>query len=234
MPVGSSQRSSPSEDVTTPLGTPGTALTEPSSKKSSFLHGTPSKSTKGVVHPTLGFGNGLTSNPAVNLSRGLQLSFDGNKNQSDTKTATVSLKENGGQGNYGPIDNDWCTKNQLNAYGKVIADQKLSPTAAAFLPFCANSSVGKPPVTAKAADTTTSLLGTVSTATQLGTFSTDTEVTRAIKISGIYGIVTVEQVEECFKVCLYILGSNFINVSLGQAWIGRFEANLPCWQRSLD
>ncbi|KAI9745753.1 MAG: hypothetical protein M4579_007643, partial [Chaenotheca gracillima] len=198
MPGGSSQHSSPSEDVTTPLGTPGTALTEPSSKKSLLIHGTPSKSTKGVVNPTHGFGNGFASSPAANLSRGLQLSFKSNNNQLDNKVATIPFK-NENEGNHNLSDSDWGLKNNVNSRAKVIADQKLSPTAADFLPFYSSSSTGQGLLTTIATDTETPASGTVSTANRLGAFSTDTGVTRALKISGIYGAVTADQVEDCVK-----------------------------------
>jgi hypothetical protein len=38
----------------------------------------------------------------------------------------------------------------------------------------------------------------------LGTFSTDTRVTRALRISGIYMPVSREQVENCLQVSVYI------------------------------
>lgn len=106
-------------------------------------------------------------------------------------------------------------------------EQKLSATASAFLPFnfrlnnqaAMHSSVpsnahniGPDSATSnelKSGDnhvmdpkSPTNILNTGTT--QLGTFSTDTRVTRALRISGIYMPVSREQVENCLQVSVYI------------------------------
>lgn len=103
---------------------------------------------------------------------------------------------------------------------KMRPEQKLSATASAFQPFnfrLSQSSM-RSPANAQGAisDTTTSTkwkngdnhlvnpnspTGSLqSGVAQLGTFSTDTKVTRAIRISGIYMPVSREQVETCLQV----------------------------------
>lgn len=97
--------------------------------------------------------------------------------------------------------------------------QKLSPTASTFQPFglsiqgiaAAPVVVSSPIIeprktsmsTPKKSRTPSSPTGSHSSfnTSQTGVFSTDTVVTRALKISGIYGSVSRDQVEDCIKVC---------------------------------
>lgn len=119
----------------------------------------------------------------------------------------------------------------ISGSGKFKGDQKLSPMASSFQPFGLRTNNGgsvNAPVIVSSPGTfgdgtsdvtpqptcTKGLSSPVSSAgsqasndTQMGTFSTDTNVTRALKVYGIYGIVTVDQVEACIKVgqVLFIL-----------------------------
>ena len=104
---------------------------------------------------------------------------------------------------------------------KQKSDQKLSATASAFQPFmfrmnAQNSEAAVQPYGFASTPSSTAyfqgISGLMPTSTnttpvkasnsQMGSFSTDTRVTRALRVSGIYVPATIDQVEGCVKVSL--------------------------------
>ena len=180
--LGSSLHSS---SEASPLSTPAT---EPMSQKKFSREA--SKAVKTSSEPT-----GFLFNPAIKLPGGLH----------------ISLTSNG----------ETMDKDPFVSSSQSRKEQKLSPTASSFLPFSANRSSAEtgdgtsivygrsPPVNAGSTSqqhvAETSSVYTTPTlkkpaATQMGTFSTNTGVTRGLKIAGIYKQVTTEEVESCIKV----------------------------------
>lgn len=90
----------------------------------------------------------------------------------------------------------------------VKSEQKLSPTASSFHPFEMKlQGITAAPVRLdqKSENSSAKTEDSNISATQLGTFSIDTSVTRAIKITGIYGPISFAEVENCLRVSSCVL-----------------------------